>query len=97
MGLSRQQLAGIIGVSYQQAHKYELGLNRISAGRLFAVAQALGIEPAWFFNDMSTDVAVAEIPPCQRMHLELMRNFAPIKNERQQEAIRGSAAGASGR
>jgi transcriptional regulator with XRE-family HTH domain len=31
----------MIGVSYQQAHKYERGVNRVSAGRLFEIARAL--------------------------------------------------------
>ena len=34
LGLTQQQLAELIGVTYQQAHKYENGINRISAGRL---------------------------------------------------------------
>ena len=42
LGLSRQQLAGKIGVTHQQLQKYEKGTNRISAGRLVAIAQALG-------------------------------------------------------
>jgi transcriptional regulator with XRE-family HTH domain len=96
MGLSQQQLARVIGVTYQQEHKYERGLNRISAGRLFAISQALDIEPAWFFEGMSAEVAVAEIPPRQRMHLELMRNFALIKSEKQQEAISNMARSLAG-
>jgi transcriptional regulator with XRE-family HTH domain len=87
MGLSQQQLACTIGVSYQQVRKYERGLNRISAGRLLAVAQALAIGPTWFFEGMSTEAAVEEISPRQRLQLELLRNFASIKDEKQQEAI----------
>lgn len=45
MGLSQQQHASIIGVTYQQAHKYERGLKRVSAGRLFEIATALAVEP----------------------------------------------------
>ena len=41
LGLTQQQLADLIGVTYQQAHKYERGINRVSAGRLFEVAQVL--------------------------------------------------------
>jgi transcriptional regulator with XRE-family HTH domain len=96
MGLSQQQLARIIGVTYQQAHKYERGLNRISAGRLFAVAQALAIDPTWFFEGMSAEAAVEEIPPRQRMQLELMRNFASITDEKQQEAISNMARSLAG-
>ncbi len=42
LGLSQQQLARRVGVTYQQAHKYERGLNRISAGRLHEIALAAG-------------------------------------------------------
>ena len=38
LGLTQQQLAEMIGVTYQQAHKYERGINRVSAGRLFEIA-----------------------------------------------------------
>src|SRR5665213_1944577 len=38
LGFTQQQLADLIGVTYQQAHKYERGINRISAGRLFEIA-----------------------------------------------------------
>ena len=48
-GLSMQELAARIGTSYQMLYKYETGKNRISAGRLHAIAQALGVEVAAFF------------------------------------------------
>ena len=41
LGLSQEQLAADLGVTYQQVQKYEQGLNRISAVRLVAVANAL--------------------------------------------------------
>ena len=37
LGLSQQQLAELIGVTYQQAQKYERGINRVSPGRLFEI------------------------------------------------------------
>ena len=43
LGLTQQQLAEMIGVTYQQAHKYERGINRVSAGRLFEIARVLGV------------------------------------------------------
>ncbi|MBL6459524.1 helix-turn-helix transcriptional regulator [Belnapia sp. T6] len=91
LGMSQQQLAGIVGVTYQQQHKYERGLNRISAGRLFAVAQALGTDPAWFFEGVSERGAADGVPPRQRLLLELMRNFALIRDEKQQQAISSMA------
>ena len=87
MGLSQQQLARMIGVTYQQAHKYERGLNRISAGRLFEIAQVLSVAVSWFFEGLAEDSEPNEISPRQRMCLELARNFALIDNEKHQEAL----------
>ncbi len=87
LGLSQQQLAQMIGVTYQQAHKYERGLNRISAGRLFDIAQVLAVPISWFFEGMKAEIPPAEISPRQRMCLELARNFAMIDNEKHQEAL----------
>jgi len=87
LGLSQQQLAQMIGVTYQQAHKYERGLNRISAGRLYEIAQVLGVPVSWFFEGISSNVTPAELTPRQRMCLELARNFAAIDNEKHQEAL----------
>ena len=91
MGLSQQQLARMVGVTYQQAHKYERGLSRISAGRLFAVAQALATDPAWFFEGISGQDEAKELSSRERLQLELMQNFAAIKDEKQLEAISGMA------
>jgi len=87
LGLSQQQLAQMIGVTYQQAHKYERGLNRISAGRLYEIAQVLRVPVSWFFDGLSASDHPAEMSPRQRMCLELARNFAAIDNEKHQEAL----------
>ena len=86
MGLSQQQLAGRIGVAYQQAFKYEHGTNRISAGRLFALAQAMEVSPSWFFEGLELD-DVSKPSPRQRRVFELMRNFLLIARESHQEAL----------
>ena len=88
LGFSQQQLAQLIGVTYQQAHKYERGLNRISAGRLYEIAQVLSVPVSWFFEGLADEQPVtSELSPRQRMCLELARNFAAIDNERHQEAL----------
>src|SRR5690242_3570547 len=87
LGLSQQQLAQMIGVTYQQAHKYERGLNRISAGRLYEIAQVLSVPVSWFFEGLTMDESGTTISPRQRMCLELARNFAAIENERHREAL----------
>ena len=87
LGLSQQQLAKMIGVTYQQAHKYERGVNRISAGRLYEIATVLGVPIAWFFDGLEDGGEPNEVSPRQRMCLELARNFALIDNEKHQEAL----------
>ncbi|ARO55877.1 hypothetical protein B2G69_18225 [Methylorubrum zatmanii] len=42
-GLSQKELGEAIGVTFQQIQKYEKGVNRIAADRLFAIAQKLGV------------------------------------------------------
>ena len=86
LGLTQQQLAELIGVTYQQAHKYERGINRVSAGRLFEVPQVLSVPVNYFFDGLDQENERA-ISPRERMCLELARNFAQIPNERHQEAL----------
>ena len=91
LGLTQQQMAELIGVTYQQAHKYETGINRISAGRLFQIAQALGVEISYFFEDVEPDKDAKpkdkELMPQQRMLLELARNFSSINSRKHQDAL----------
>lgn len=87
LGLSQQQLAKMIGVTYQQAHKYERGLNRISAGRLFEIAQVLDVPVSFFFEGLQPGAEAPTVSSRQRMFLELARNFALIDNDKHQEAL----------
>lgn len=48
--MTQQQLAAVIGVSFQQVQKYEKGTNRVSASRMSAIARALGVTPAWLMQ-----------------------------------------------
>jgi transcriptional regulator with XRE-family HTH domain len=86
LGLTQQQMADLIGVTYQQAHKYEKGINRIAAGRLYNVARALGVEVGFFFEGLD-DAEPFQPTAQQRMLLELARNFISLSNRRHQEAI----------
>ena len=86
LGLTQQQLAEMIGVTYQQAHKYERGINRVSAGRLFEMARALSAPITYFYEGIAGE-GPQQITPRQQMLLEIGRNFAEIKNEKHQEAM----------
>ena len=87
LGLAQQQLAELIGVTYQQAHKYEKGINRISGGRLFMLAQALGVEVSHFYDGLGAEGGSLKPPQPQRLLLELAQNFRALRSRRHQEAI----------
>ncbi|SDH89901.1 helix-turn-helix domain-containing protein [Roseospirillum parvum] len=55
LGMSQEQLAAAIGVTFQQVQKYERGGNRISASRLFDVARVLGVPISFFFEDITEE------------------------------------------
>jgi len=86
LGLTQQQLAEMIGVTYQQAHKYERGINRVSAGRLYEIAHALSAPITYFFEGIGEE-GPRPILPHQRTLLEITRNIAEIRNEKHREAI----------
>ena len=50
LGLTQQEMAALIGVTFQQACKYENGSNRVSSGRLYRIAQALDTDVGYFFE-----------------------------------------------
>jgi transcriptional regulator with XRE-family HTH domain len=51
LGMSQEQLATALGVSFQQVQKYERGLNRIGASRLHDLARVLDVPIGYFFED----------------------------------------------
>ena len=86
LGLTQQQMAELIGVTYQQAHKYEKGINRVAAGRLYRTAQALGVEVGYFYEGLK--IGGSLVPsPSRRMLLDLARNFLNIPNAGHREAV----------
>lgn len=52
-GLSMETLANICGVARQNAEKWENGITRMTAGRIYDVAVALGVHPGYFFDGYS--------------------------------------------
>ncbi len=48
--LTQEQLGEKLGLTFQQVQKYEKGVNRIAAGRLFEIAQVLGITITYFYE-----------------------------------------------
>jgi transcriptional regulator with XRE-family HTH domain len=56
-GLSQEQLAEAIGITFQQIQKYEHGTNRIGASRLWDLSLVLDCPISFFFHEMPEDVA----------------------------------------
>src|SRR3954447_17943762 len=52
MGMSQEKLGELLGITFQQVQKYEKGSNRVSASRLYYVAQVLGVPIQFFFDDL---------------------------------------------
>lgn len=52
LGITQQELARHIGVTFQQVQKYERGVNRISASKLFAVSRLFNVDVQFFFEGM---------------------------------------------
>jgi transcriptional regulator with XRE-family HTH domain len=86
LGLTLQQMAELIGVTFQQAHKYEMGVNRVGSRRLYQIAQASDTDGGYFFEGMGRD-DVSRSRQQQRLLAELARNFVAIPIRRHREEI----------
>lgn len=82
-GMSRKVLAEYVGVSHQQVHKYENGLDRISACRLKKVAECVGREIADFYKIDG----VPDLPKGSRLMLELNRCCAKMSEKKQRALL----------
>lgn len=58
LGISQGRIARQLGLTFSQVQKYEKGANRIGAGRLFMLSQALGVPLHYFFEGLVTETAV---------------------------------------
>lgn len=93
LGLTQEQLAAALEVSYQQIQKYESGANRISAGRIFDLARKLDVEVGYFFDGLEAGEGdgdhTLEHGGRQRTAIELVRKFAQIDHPEVRTAIAG--------
>ena len=103
-GTTQQQLAEQVGIKFQQIQKYETGMNRVSASRLWDISNALGVSVSFFFDGIEggqeMDEAAAGLPPnllADREALGLLRSFYAIPAEQRRSLfdlarVLGSAA-----
>jgi len=50
LGMSQERLGELLGLTFQQIQKYEKGVNRIGAGRLFDISRIMGVPVEYFFE-----------------------------------------------
>jgi len=55
LGMSQEKLADAIGLTFQQIQKYERGVNRVSAGRLFQFSKILDVPIAYFYDQLGQE------------------------------------------
>jgi transcriptional regulator with XRE-family HTH domain len=87
LGMTQQELAQLVGVAYQQLHKYERAINRISAGRLFLCAVALNAPIDFFFQDLGSPT----LRERHRLSLTMSQAFNQIPELHLQHAIAEAA------
>ncbi|MBD0270320.1 MAG: helix-turn-helix transcriptional regulator [Acetobacteraceae bacterium] len=66
MGMSQERLGEALGLTFQQVQKYERGVNRIGASRLFDLARVLDVPIGFFFDDMPDGVGGTASPGLPR-------------------------------
>ena len=87
IGMSQEKLGELLGLTFQQVQKYEKGVNRIGAGRLFDVARILGVPIDYFYEGIAAPAAgePAGAPPVMEFvssgeGLQLSLAFMKIKD-----------------
>ncbi|MFN3971892.1 MAG: helix-turn-helix domain-containing protein [Gemmobacter sp.] len=81
VGMTQQQLADKVGIKFQQIQKYETGMNRVSASRLWDIAEALGVPVAFFFEGLGASQQAEGIEGdmlADKEALELVRSYYAI-------------------
>jgi transcriptional regulator with XRE-family HTH domain len=89
-GMSQSELAGKIGVAFQQVQKYEKGTNRVGASRLSRIAAVLGVSIGELFEsseDRAADVRSPFRLLAERDALRVLKAFSRTSDPRVRRAI----------
>jgi transcriptional regulator with XRE-family HTH domain len=80
IGWTRQQLSQASGLSIAQLQKYEVGVNRLSASRLYQFSILLGVPVSWFFEEVPTPSEAVQVA-------KLVASYNGIADEASREEI----------
>lgn len=92
IGMTQQQLAEQVGIKFQQIQKYETGMNRVSASRLWDIALSLSVPVAFFFEGLDgnddAEAPTGDMPNdllADKEALELVRSYYAIPEEQRRQ------------
>lgn len=88
MGLSQEKLGDAVGITFQQLQKYERGSNRISASRLFNLAQVLEVPVTFFFEDLPPNQGVATFAQLEEGDVAEAGEFVSMARRETLELVR---------
>ncbi|MDX1485382.1 MAG: helix-turn-helix domain-containing protein [Alphaproteobacteria bacterium] len=102
LGMSQEMLGKAVGLTFQQIQKYERGINRIGASRLFTLSKVLNVPISFFFEEMpralaaagskargfaESSVAFEADPMANRETAELVRAYYRIGDAKQRRKV----------
>ncbi len=96
VGKTQQQLAEQVGIKFQQIQKYETGANRVSASRLWAIAEKLAVDVVYFFEGIKRSDEGTEIEnePIDKMEflsdrdaIEMMELYRKLPNSQRSAVL----------
>ncbi len=75
LGVSQDQLADSLGLTFQQVQKYERGTNRVSASKLFQIAEVLGVNVSYFFDGLPDPIEETQLGEEAMRSSHIMQEF----------------------
>ena len=87
IGLTQSDLGGKVDLTFQQIQKYEKGENRVSASKLYQIAQILDTNVSFFFDGYNETVSEREEITDDKQSVDLVKSFKSIKNPKVKKRI----------
>ncbi len=89
IGMTQQRLADKVGIKFQQIQKYETGANRVSASRLWDMAEAMEVPVSFFFEGLASkhaagDAAMGDVL-ADKEAAELLRFYYVIPEDQRRQ------------
>lgn len=87
LGLTQEDIAKALALSYQQVQKYETGANRVSAGRLYQIAGLLQVPVENFFKGVEAPAVPLPHGGINRGDISFAKNFQRIRSAKARAVV----------